>query len=127
MKTRQCSLAVLAILLAGVALAAGAETCGLRPPADKEAVHPADLNADGEVTVEEFQEYAEAQASALLSGGGAVAFSSFTFGCGTMYQKSSYEIALLHQGWLTILVNILAVWSKFYSLGADTLLVSPDR
>ncbi|KAJ1487598.1 hypothetical protein T484DRAFT_1888824 [Baffinella frigidus] len=63
MKTRQCSLAVLALLLAGVTLAAGAEMCGLRPPADKEAVHPADLNADGEVTTEEFQEYAEAEAA----------------------------------------------------------------
>jgi len=79
MKTRQSSLAVLALLLAGVALAAGAETCGLRPPADKEAVHPADLNADGEVTTEEFVEHAEAEVSALLSGG-AFSFSSFTFG-----------------------------------------------
>ena len=35
-------------------------TCGLRPPPEGEAdAHPSDLNADGEVTPEEFAEYAK--------------------------------------------------------------------
>lgn len=41
----------------------GADVCGLRPPSE-DVPHPADLDADGEVTTEEFVQYAEANEAA---------------------------------------------------------------
>eukprot|EP00960_Hanusia_phi_P065153 766006-Hanusia_phi.AAC.2 len=64
-QTRQVVAATMAIMLvvAVVPLARSEpQTCGLRPPTEE--THPADLNADGEVTNDEFVEYAESQENA---------------------------------------------------------------
>lgn len=55
------------LCLVGLQTSRTAETCGLRPPSD-EAPHPADLDADGEVTTEEFVQYAEAAEAAEEKG-----------------------------------------------------------
>ena len=71
MRVRQLSLSLLVLLLVGVTLSTGDDkTCELRPESDTDNVHPADLNADGEVTAEEFQEFAEAQGGADGDGDG---------------------------------------------------------
>jgi hypothetical protein len=50
--------------------------CGLRPPASE--THPSDLNADGETTPEEFQQYAKV--STILNSEEESGFKSGPFG-----------------------------------------------